>query len=270
VLSTDGEGPPLLLIHCYADSADTWRPLFAELAAADRAAIAIDLRGFGTAPDLDPKEPLLEQWDRIVAGAIDYVSDIHGGADVIVVGNSLGGALSLRAAQRDDLPIVGIVPIAPAGLHMASWFSAIESEWLVRLLRISPFPVPDRVVKPIVGRVYRSLVFSEPREADPDLVDSFSSHLSSFAQSMGVLDTGRRLIPELTDPFELKRIDCPLLLVWGDRDRMVFTTGAERVLRTVDYSDIEVIAGCGHCPQIEVPEVLAELLLEFPANLEYA
>jgi pimeloyl-ACP methyl ester carboxylesterase len=51
---------------------------------------------------------------------------------------------------------------------------------------------------------------------------------------------------------------------------MVFTTGAERVLRTVDYSDIEVIPGCGHCPQVEVPDVLAALLLDFPGNLEYA
>ena len=75
---------------------------------------------------------------------------------------------------------------------------------------------------------------------------------------------------KLTDPFELKKIDCPLLLVWGDRDRMVFTTGAERVLRTVDYSDIEVIPNCGHCPQLEVPEQLAELLIEFPGNLEYS
>jgi pimeloyl-ACP methyl ester carboxylesterase len=269
-LELDGEGPPLLLIHGYADSADTWRPLFELIGAAGRAAAAFDLRGFGTAEALDPSQLLLEQWDPMVEAAIEELSERHRGAEVIVVGNSLGGALSLRAAERDDLPVAGIVPIAPAGLHMAGWFSAIESDWLVRLLRISPVPVPGQLVKPIVGRVYRSLVFSEPRAADPAHVESFSRHIGTFARSMGVLDTGRRLIPELSDPFELKRIDCPLLLVWGDRDRMVFTTGAERVLRTVDYSDIEVIANCGHCPQLEVPEQLAELILEFPGNLEYS
>jgi pimeloyl-ACP methyl ester carboxylesterase len=153
---------------------------------------------------------------------------------------------------------------------MAGWFSAIEREWLVRLLQLSPVPVPDRIVKPIVGRVYRTLVFADPGAVDPGVVNAFAGHLAGFAQSMGVLDTGRRLLPELDDPFELERIDCPLLLVWGERDRMVFTTGAERVLRTVDYSDIEVIPGCGHCPQVEVPDVLAALLLDFPGNLEYA
>jgi pimeloyl-ACP methyl ester carboxylesterase len=102
------------------------------------------------------------------------------------------------------------------------------------------------------------------------VIDAFSTHLASFGRSMGVLDIGRRLLPELADPFELDRIDCPLLLIWGERDRMVFMTGAERVLRAVDYADIEVIPDCGHCPQVEVPDLLAELLLGFPDNLEYA
>lgn len=269
VLAVAGEGPPLLLLHGYADSADTWRALLERFAAAGRAATAIDLRGFGAAGPLDPAELLLPQWDAMVDAALRELGEGHDGT-AYVVGNSLGGALALRAAERDDLPVAGIVPIAPAGLHMAGWFSAIEREWLVRILRLSPVPVPDRIVKPIVGRVYRSLAFADPGTADPGVVESFAGHLASFAQSMGVLDTGRRLLPELNDPFELRRIDCPLLLVWGERDRMVFTTGAERVLRTVDYSDIEVIPDCGHCPQVEVPDLLAELLLGFPANLEYA
>jgi pimeloyl-ACP methyl ester carboxylesterase len=203
----------------------------------------------------------------MVDAALAELGEEH--EEAYVVGNTLGGALALRAAERGELPVGGVVPIAPAGLHMAGWFAAIEGEWLVRLLRLSPVPVPDRIVKPIVGRVYRTLVFGDPGGADPGVIDAFSGHLASFTRSMGVLEVGRRLLPELGDPFELDRIDCPLLLIWGEQDRMVFTTGAERVLRTVDYSDIEVIADCGHCPQVEVPDRLAELLLAFPGSLEY-
>jgi pimeloyl-ACP methyl ester carboxylesterase len=68
------------------------------------------------------------------------------------------------------------------------------------------------------------------------------------------MHTAKSLLPELRDPFHLDRIACPVLLVWGDRDRLVFTTGAERVLATVPGARMEVIEGCGHCPQIEVPE----------------
>lgn len=262
VLEVEGEGPPLLFVHGYADSADTWRPMLERCAQAGRAALAIDLKGFGIAEGLGGGL-MLPQWDEMVDAAVLRHATDEG---LVIVGNSLGGALAMRAAERQELPIAGIVPIAPAGLEMARWFAAIENEWLIRLLSGSPVPVPSRVVKPIVGRVYRTLAFSEPAIAEANAVATFTSHLSSLERSMGVLDIGRRLIPELTDPFDLEAIDCPLLLVWGDRDRMVYMTGAERVLRTVDYADIEVLAGCGHCPQLERPDELAELVLEFPRD----
>jgi pimeloyl-ACP methyl ester carboxylesterase len=268
-LSIEGDGPSLLLLHGYADSADTWRPLLRRLAASERAAMAVDLTGFGTAEPLEAGSPMLPQWDRVVRAAIEQLSE-DGRGEVIVVGNSLGGALSLRAAQSPELPIAGIVPIAPAGLHMAHWFGVIETERLIRLLRRSPLPVPETLVRQIVARVYRELAFHDRAGADRDVIASFSRHIGTLERSMGVLDIGRRLLPELEEAFDLRSIDCPLLLVWGDRDRMVYTDGAERVLRAVDYSDIEIIPDCGHCPQVEVPDRLAEILLGFPDSLEYA
>ena len=262
ILEVEGSGPPFVLFHGYADSADTWRPLMNRFAAAERAAVAVDLTGFGTAEELEPGL-MMPQWDELVAAAIDHASELAGGEEVVVVGNSLGGALSLRAAQRDDLPIAGIVPIAPAGLHMARWFTIIENTQLVRLLRLSPFPVPETAVRQIVARVYRELAFHDRAGADPEVIDSFVGHIGTLERSTGVLDIGRRLLPELESPFDLASIDCPLLLVWGERDRMVYTDGAERVLRIVDYSDIEVIPDCGHCPQVEMPELLAGMLLAF-------
>lgn len=268
-LSLSGDGPPLLLLHGFADSADTWRPLLAELARAGRAAAAIDLAGFGDAARPQATSPLLGQWDLMVSAAARELSEAHGGADVFIVGNSLGGCLAMRAAERDELAVGGVVPIAPAGLEMARWFSVIEGERLIRLLRRSPLPVPEFVVREMVGRIYANLAFSTPRAAAPEAIASFTRHVSSVARATEILDIGRRLLPELQDPFHLERLRCPLLLVWGDRDRMVYTSGAERVLRTVPYSDIEIIPDCGHCPQVEVPERLVEMLLGFPEEYEH-
>ena len=44
---------------------------------------------------------------------------------------------------------------------------------------------------------------------------------------------------------------------------MVFPRGAERVLADVSGSRLELIPDCGHCPQIEAPEHLLELLRSF-------
>ncbi len=270
-LSIPGDGTPCLLLHGYADSADTWRPLMRELAETGRAAAAIDLGGFATAGGLDRSQPLLPQWDRMVGKAILDLSAAHDAREVFLVGNSLGGCLAMRAAEHPELPIAGVVPIAPAGLEMARWFPVIESERLIKMLRYSPLPVPEVVVREFVGRVYVNLAFSTPGRADAESVASFTRHIPSIDRGTEILEIGRQLLPELErGPFKLERIDCPLLLIWGERDRMVYTGGAERVLRTVPYSDIEVIPACGHCPQVEMPERLARILLDFPEGYEHA
>lgn len=268
-ISLEGTGTPFLFLHGYADSADTWRPLLAELAGQGRAAVAIDLGGFGASTAVEVTGPLLPQWDRMVAAAVTELSSAHGGAEVYIAGNSLGGCLAMRAAEEAALPVGGVVPIAPAGLEMARWFPIIESERLVRMLRASPIPVPEVIVREVVGRVYANLAFSRPDRANPEAIASFTRHIPTVDRSTEILDLGRRLLPELRNPFRLERIHCPLVLIWGDRDRMVYTAGAERVLRTVPYADIEVIEHCGHCPQVEVPDRLAELLLDFPEGFEH-
>jgi len=48
-LEVAGEGPGIVLLHGWSNSADTWRPLLAELGNRGRRAIAVDLPGFGEA-----------------------------------------------------------------------------------------------------------------------------------------------------------------------------------------------------------------------------
>jgi pimeloyl-ACP methyl ester carboxylesterase len=268
-LLIEGGGTPFLFVHGFGDSADTWRPVMRELGARGRAAAAFDLGGFGAAFPLATNRGLLEQWDAMVDEAVTELSAAHGGSPVYVVGNSLGGCLSIRAAQRPDLPVAGIVPVAPAGLDMARWLPIIEGQRLIQLLNLSPIPVPEVIVREVVGRVFSNLAYADQSRVDPEVIAAFTSHVPSVARGNAILEIGRRLLPELQSPFELKLIDCPLLLVWGEHDRLVYTTGAERVLRTVPYSDIEIVPDCGHCPQLELPAEVARMLLDFPEGYEH-
>lgn len=264
-LELEGEGPPLLLLHGWADSADTWRLVLDRLARRNRRALALDMPGFGEADRLDRAEPVLPQLDRFVDAALAEIAP-DGGA--LVAGNSLGGAAALRAAERADL--AGIVPIAPAGLEMARWFALVERDPLIRNLLASPLPMPKAVVRRTVAEAYRRLAFRHPRSIDPLVIDAFTSHLATKAAAASVLHTGSRLLPELRDPFDLQRIECPVLLVWGANDVMVFRTGAERVLAAAPAARLEVVEDCGHCPQIECPDLITGLLVDFPDTVARA
>ena len=253
----EGGGPPLVLLHGWSDSADTWRPLFERLARRGQRAIALDMPGFGTAGHLDTVEAVLPQLDRFLRAALVRFA---GEEPAVVVGNSLGGCAALRAAQDPAQPVAALLPIAPAGLDMAGWIGIVESERLIRLLLASPLPLPSGVVRTAVGQVYRQIAFARPFSADPRAVAAFTRHVASRADVARILASGRRLRAELMDPFELGRIACPVLVVWGDSDRMVFSSGADRILREVPGARLEVIEECGHCPQIEAPDRLAQLV----------
>jgi pimeloyl-ACP methyl ester carboxylesterase len=263
-LELEGDGPPLLLLHGYSDSADTWRILLDRLARSGRRAVAVDLPGFGTCDVLNDHEPILAQHRRFAAAAVEWMAP-DGGA--VVCGNSLGGLVSLLLAEDDQTGLAGVVPVAPAGLDMARWFRVIERDPLLRTLLAAPVPIPRAALQRVVAEVYRRLAFHRPREVDPLVAATFASHFADRATTARLLGTGRRLLPELRDCLNPERIDCPVLMVWGERDVMVFPTGAGSVLDAVADSRLVTLEHCGHSPQIERPDELAGLLLEFPASL---
>ncbi|MGI8633240.1 MAG: alpha/beta fold hydrolase [Solirubrobacterales bacterium] len=255
-LELEGPGPLIVLFHGYADSADTWRPLLDQLRRRALAAVAYDMPGFGAASRLRRDRMILPQLDAFAAAVVER----HPDQPLIVVGNSLGGVVAMRMAQQPPPRLAAIAPIAPAGLSHPRWFSVIESTPVIQRVLRAPVPIPGAVVRAGVARSYRTLAFSRPGVADPRAVAAFAGHLRTRRDVIRVLATGRRLLPELADPFELERIAVPTSLLWGSADRMVGIDGARHVLDAVDGSTLQRLQGCGHCPQIEEPEATARFV----------
>lgn len=256
-LELDGKGPRLLLIHGFADSADTWRPVLDQLRRRGRAATALDLPGFGRAGRLDREHAILPQLDRFVSEAVKRSDD---GEGVVVVGNSLGGCAGLRCAQRRMDELRAVVAIAPAGIEHAPWLRIIERAPVARAI-LGPVPVPDVFVRGGVAALYRTFGFSSARHPDGRTVRSFTQHIPTRRDARRLLHTGQRVYPELlTSLNEMHRIECPVLVIWGERDRMVRAGGADRILADVPEAYLELLEGIGHCVQAEVPEVTVDLI----------
>lgn len=268
-IEVHGAGPPVLLLHGFSDSADTWLPVIERLRRGGRRALAIDLPGFGHAEHVDARAPVLPQLDLAVAAALRR---FPAGSRPIVAGNSLGGLAALRAAQDPALGIGAVVPIAPAGLTFARWLQIIERTvelhgLVLNGLLTAPVPFPRPVFRRLVGQAYRNLVFSTPSAADPVVVHRYAHNVGGRGDLARMIRMARRALPELSDPFDLTRITCEVLVIWGTEDRLVSPVGAHAISAHLPDARIEILEGCGHCPQVEAPDLTARLLDEVAAQV---
>ena len=267
-IELEGTGPPILLLHGFSDSADTWRPVLERLGRSGRRAVAIDLPGFGRADPVDARAPILPQFDRAVAAALRRFPKA---SRPVVVGNSLGGLAALRAAQDPALGVGAVIPIAPAGLTFARWLQIIEGTPQVQLLltgglMLSPLPFVRPVFRFLVGQAYRNLVFSTPSAADPRVVAGYCDNVGGRADVLRMLAMARRALPELADAYELSRITCEVLVIWGSRDGLVPSIGAQVLSEQIPHARITILEGCGHCPQVESPDHTARAIDEIAAR----
>lgn len=130
ILEVNGYGPPLVLVHGLSDSADTWRPLLHRLAAQGRYGVALELPGFGTAPDAQPRK-VMPQLEAEVVTAAERATAATGMAPVRV-GNSLGAAVALYVAARNPTLTSAVVPVCSAGLYHPAWIRFVATPGLRR------------------------------------------------------------------------------------------------------------------------------------------
>lgn len=260
VLEVAGRGPTILLLHGFTDSADSWRPVLVELAAGDRRAVAIDLPGHGRAEPL--ARPVFAMIDRFTDALVDrYATD----GPVVLAGNSLGGLAALRAATRPERPLLAVAGLGPAGLAYHRRIERIVG-WARRLdpvLRVADHvPVPSPLIRWAMAGLYQHRLAEGA--ADSSTLRRYASHYHGrrdlARRRADLLEIGGA--PEALQ-VDLERIRVPVLLVWGRRDRLADIRGATTLLDTVPDSRL-VVVDAGHCPQVQLPAQVADLLSDLP------
>jgi pimeloyl-ACP methyl ester carboxylesterase len=250
VLEVPGEGPPILLLHGFSDSADCWRPVLRELGTLSRRAVAVDLPGHGHAGPLN--HPPLRYFDRFV-----------------VAGNSLGGMIALRATARYDVPVLAVAGLGPAGLayhrrleSLARWLACVEPS----LLLVERIPVPMSVITNVVTDAYSRRLARGRGGAE--LARLYASHIHGMRGIVSLFRGFIALDADEThlDADTLRSIRVPVLLIWGDCDHLADASGASILLDAIPKSRLVMLSDCGHCPQVEFPETVARLLAELPSS----
>jgi len=265
-LSVAGDGPPVLLLHGFTDSADSWRPLLGELATVGRHAVAVDLPGSGRAGAL-PRVGALEALDRFTD---EFVLANAGDSPVVLAGNSLGGLIALRAGERPELPLLAVAPISPGGLAHHRRLEVFERG--VRGLRpllwaLGEVPVPGRIVSRYFEWLYDHRLLHG--HADRSLARHYASHYTGMRDIHRLVGDLRAIVDaDRADRLAPERIRVPVLLIWGGRDRLAHVAGARLVLDAVPASRLVFFEECGHCAHVERPADVARLLAVLPASAE--
>ncbi|RSN63431.1 alpha/beta hydrolase [Amycolatopsis sp. WAC 04182] len=255
--------PRLVLLHGYCDSADTWRPVLELLAAAGVPAVAVDLPGFGDAQPLRPG-PMLPQLDAFTAAVVKEQAVL---GTVVLAGNSLGGTMSLRAAENHRLPVAGVVSIAAPGF-VDSWLIRTVARYPLPLRMYSalPLPIPGFLVRAVAEQVVPRLLYADSSAADADQVRRFTSLFPDYRSTTTRLDQARQLVEELANAYRLEEIRVPLLVVVCGKDKLVSAASGRQLHALVPHSRLMVREDWGHCPQLDDPVEISELLTYFSAG----
>lgn len=251
-----GTGPEVLLLHGFADSADTWRPVLRKLADHGRSARAVDLPGYGQAAPMR-SGPALGHLDAFVAA---FVAARGVAGRTVLVGNSLGSALALRAAATTGVEFGAVVATAAPTAYTRRLKTLRGTH--VALPVIARMPVPNAVLSRSVGHVLGRVLYGDPRIADPATVDRFRSQAQDMAAVAGMLRQAKIVTDLIQGAVVADEVRCPVTIVHGGRDAFIPTSAAQRLQAALPDGKLVLLPRIGHCPQLDAPGVVADLVVE--------
>jgi pimeloyl-ACP methyl ester carboxylesterase len=248
------EAPALLLLHGFGSSLHTWED-WARLAEGDRRMIRIDLPGFG----LTGADPTPDYSDERAVALIAGLLDRLGLARVDLLGSSMGGRIAWRfAADRPDR-VRRLVLMAPDGFRSRG----IEYG---RPIRVSPLmqTLPYTLPRPLL-RATTEPAYADPAALRPEVLDRYRDMLLAPGVRGAILDRMRDTVLQPPEPF-LQRIAAPVLLLWGEADRMIPSGHAADYARELSVSRTVVLPALGHVPMEEDPRRSLAPVTEFLAQ----
>jgi pimeloyl-ACP methyl ester carboxylesterase len=249
----------MLLIHGLGSSRTIWdrtRPRLER----HYDVIAVDLPGFGGQPWFDAPVPAAMQ---SLATALEEELDRLGIERPYVVGNSMGGWLSLELARRGRAR--DVIAISPVG--GSNEWEAFRSRMTLKVSRLASrafVPIADGVAgNRMARRIGFSGVATHPDDIAPADAAQAIHHMAEatgFRKIVNDVGGGDRLFERNRERFS--QIECRVLIVFGDRDRVISPNGGPRLAEVIPNAELLVLHDVGHTPMLDQPDMVAELVLD--------
>jgi pimeloyl-ACP methyl ester carboxylesterase len=265
-----------VLVHGLGGSLLSWLAVGPGLATHGRV-LALDLPGFGRSERIG-RRSRVSDLRTTVSRFIEEVA----GAPVVLVGNSMGGGISMLEAALEPAAVEALVlsnsvfpwtrgslpaPVVMLGFSLyglprvGEWvakqrITRLEAERAVELgfkiIAADPSTIPEDLVRLHVEQLVR-------HQQNPDAGAAFLE----AARSLMALGRRREVVRWIVNS-----VKCPVLVVHGRSDRLVPVGFAEAAIRLRPDWDLRLLPKVGHVPQMEAPERWISLVEEWLGNLE--
>jgi pimeloyl-ACP methyl ester carboxylesterase len=268
-------GPLLVGVHGLGGAAWNWAAV-APLLTAEARFLAVDLAGHGRTPALSRRTTVPAN-RRLLDRFLREVAD----EPAVLVGNSMGGAISLLEAAAAPDVVRGLVLVDPAlpppltsrlDPTVAARFALVmlpglgEAALARRRRRLTAEEqVHETLALCCVDReripadvVRLGIALAEERYADDYAARDF---LAAARSLMKLLSTRRRFSRAMD------AVTAPVLLVHGDSDRLIKLRVARAVADAHPQWRLEVARDTGHVPQLEAPEWTAQTVGRWLADV---
>jgi len=222
----------LVLVHGFGDSAETWSLVLPRLKHEWRI-VAPDLAGFGRTPI--PPEGMK------FSVLTDYLSRFLDAVDVqkaALAGNSLGGAVAIRYAGSHPERVSHLFLLDSAGLQPGATIHA-----------------PQAKTREEARQMVKAVSGTNPRYVPNFVLDDIVRRAQDPARQQ------YRDSDEPTDVREcLSRIKASTAVIRGELDELIPAEHAARMHAEIEDSELIVLPGVGHVPQLQAPKRLAEII----------
>lgn len=264
---TQGEtGAAVVLIHGFGASSWHWRKNMPVLAENCRV-YAIDLIGFGGSAKPEPGEALnytFETWGQQIA---DFCREVVG-EPAFLVGNSIG-CIAVMQAVVDNPDIAKSIALLNCSLRLLHdrkranlpWYRRFGAPFVQKLLSIKPVGkfFFNQVAKP---KTVRKILLQAYANADV-VTDELVDLLMTPAKDPGAVAVFLAFTAYSSGPLPedlLPKLPCSAIMLWGTADPWEPIELGKELANYPQVKDFIPIAGAGHCPQDEAPELVNPIL----------
>lgn len=261
----EGEGNLALLLHGFPDYSGSWKDQIPALAEAGFRAVAPDLRGYNLSDK--PEGVGAYDMDLLIEDVRELIEAL-GEPRAHLIGHDWGAIIGWRFAMRypeflDRLTIVNVPH--PAHVPMRWLLDPVQlfKSWYVFFFQLPH--LPEARLSDNDFATLKRLYFGQREAFERDEIDGYIEAARRTGNMRGPLNYYRALMR--TNPLrqrrELRKIELPVLVLWGDKDPALQSSLAEPPADLVPNAEVIHFPDAGHWVHKEKPDEINQLITGF-------